>query len=114
MAISQHFIDSKIKNLNAIKKELEKVNLNEITKNNIIKKNIIKSFIDNINSNSGITFPLIDWDELQKSNDFLNDKNMNDLIIKYVRNESKENYIKDLNNLINPYCKIIDLSGEDP
>ena len=113
LVISQLFIDSKIKNLNSIEKELEKVNLNEITKNNIIKKNIIKSFIDNINSNSGITFPLIDWDELQKSNDFLNDKNMNDLIIKYVRNESKENYIKDLNNLINPYCKIIDLSGED-
>ena len=114
LVISQLFIDSKIKNLNSIEKELEKVNLNEITKNNIIKKNIIKLFFDNINSNSDNTFPLIDWGELQKSNDFSSNKNMNDLIIKYVRNESKENYIKDLNNLINPYCKIIDLSGEDP
>jgi hypothetical protein len=114
LAISQLFIDSKIKNLNSIEKELEKVNLNEITKNNIIKKNIIKLFFDNINSNSDNTFPLIDWGELQKSNDFSSNKNMNDLIIKYVRSESKENYIKDLNNMIKPYCKIIDLSEKDP
>ena len=113
LAISQLFIDSKIKYLKAIEKDIEKVNLYEITKNNIAKKNIIKFFIDNIN-NTDNTFPLIDWDELKKNNDFSNDKKINDLIINYVNSKSKEDYIMDLKNLIEPHCKIIDLSGKDP
>ena len=113
LVITQIFIESKIKYLKEIEKVLEKVNLNEITKNNVTKKNIIKYFIDNIN-NTDNTFPIIDWDEIRKNNDFSNDKKINDLIINYVNSKSKEDYLMDLKNLIEPHCKIIDLSGKDP
>ena len=110
LVITQIFIESKIKYLKEIEKVLEKVNLNEITKNNVTKKNIIKYFIDNIN-NTDNTFPIIDWDEIRKNNDFSNDKKIKDLIINYVNSKSKDDYIMDLKNLIEPHCKIIDLSG---
>ena len=114
LVLSYFFIISNIKTLNRIKNDFEKIGLNEIEKNNIIKKNLIQKYMENINDFDESMLISNIWNKLKKNDNFVEDEEMNKLIINYVKKNNEKDYKNDLFNLLKPYCKNIDLNGKDP
>ena len=112
LILSYFFISPKIKELNKIKNEFEKINLDEINKNNILKKNIINEFTKNINDFSiDSSLPNI-WDKLKDCKKFTDDEEMDKLMIEYVENKSQEDFRNDLINLIKPFYEEFIIAGK--
>ena len=113
LLLSFLFCDSEIKNLEKKRQSLEKINVVELCKSNIIKKKVVKIFCDEIESLTQIDLTNKIWNDIKKGGKFVEDKEMNILIKNYTEKNTKEDYKKDLINLISTFCKNIDLSGKD-
>ena len=90
------------------------MNVVELCKSNIIKKKLVKIFCDEIEKLTQIDLTNKIWNDIKKGGKFVEDKEMNILIKNYTEKNTKEDYKKDLINLISPFYKNIDLSGKDP
>ena len=99
LLISFCYYDSKIKYFEKMKQRLEKTSL---IKSNIIKKNLIKIFIEKINNISQVDLINKIWNDSKKGGEFVEDKEMNQLIKRYMKEKNVEDYKKDLTNLITP------------
>ena len=114
LLLSFLFCDSKIKNVEKMRQNLEKMNVVELCKSNIFKKKLVRKFNDEIDNLTQIDLTNKIWNDIKKGGKFVEDKEMNILIKNYTEKNTKEDYKKDLINLISPFYKNIDLSGEDP
>ena len=114
LLLSFLFCDSKIKNMEKMRQNLEKMNVVELCKSYIFKKKLVRKFNDEIDNLTQIDLTNKIWNDIKKGGKFVEDKEMNILIKNYTEKNTKEDYKKDLINLISPFYKNIDLSGKDP
>ena len=117
LVLSFFFIKPKINEIQRLKNDLEKININEIIKQNILKKKIIRKMKQNIRDFNMSSLISKVWNKLRDCDDseeFVGVKKMNTLIRNYIKNKTKEDFILDLIGLIKPYCKKIDLGSYDP
>ena len=108
------FVSSNINVLGKIKSSFERIDLEVLTKSNIIEKNLVKSFINNISDLDGNILNSNIWNELKYCYQFVEDEELNKSIIKYVKENSQEDFKNDLKELIKPYFKGINLEVKDP
>ena len=114
LLVSFLFCDSEIKEVEKMRQSLEKMNVVELCKSNIIKKKLVKIFCDEIEKSDQIDLTNKIWNDIKKGGKLVEDEEMNLLIKNYIEKNDKEDYKKDLINLISPFCKNIDFSGKDP
>ena len=108
LVFSFFYAVSNIKALNEIKDIFEKINLKEIKKINIIKENIIAKYMKNTDELDENALSDI-WNKVRSCNKFIDDKIMNEHIIKYVREKNKDDFKNDLFNLLKPFVRNINL-----
>lgn len=112
--ISYFLVISFIKALNGIKDEYENIVLNKLIENNIIKENLIYKFMKEVNIPEGDILNQDIWKHIQNCNTFIEDEDMNNNIINYVKEKTINDYKNDLRSLLQPHVKNIDLNGQDP
>ena len=105
LLLSFLFCDSKIKNVEKMRQNLEKMNMVELCKSNIFKKKLVRKFNDEIDNLTQIDLTNKIWNDIKKGGKFVEDKEMNILIKNYTEKNTKEDYKKDLINLISPFYK---------
>jgi DNA-directed RNA polymerase subunit H (RpoH/RPB5) len=113
LILSYFFISSKIKEMNKIKNDFEKINIDEIIKNNILKRNIINKIIQNLSDLSMDSLLPNIWEKIKDCKKFTDDEEMNKLMVEYVENKSIEDFRNDLVNLIKPFYEEFNLTGKD-
>ena len=86
----------------------------ELWKSNIFKKKLVRKFNDEIDNLTQIDLTNKIWNDIKKGGKLVEDEEMNLLIKNYIEKNDKEDYKKDLINLISTFCKNIDLSEKDP
>ena len=114
LLVSFLFCESEIKDVKKMRQSLEKINVVELCKSNIIKKKLVKIFCDEIEKSDQIDLTNKIWNDIKKGGKLVEDEEMNLLIKNYIEKNDKEDYKKDLINLISPFCKNVDLSGKEP
>ena len=105
LLLSFLFCDSKIENMEKMRQNLEKMNVVELCKSNIFKKKLVRKFNDEIDNLTQIDLTNKIWNDIKKGGTFVEDKEMNILIKNYTEKNTKEDYKKDLINLISPFYK---------
>ena len=113
LILSYFFISPKIKEINKIKKDFEKINIDEIIKNNILKRNIINKIIQDLSDLSMDSLLPNIWEKIKDCKKFTDDEEMNKLMVEYVENKSIEDFRNDLVNLIKPFYEEFNLTGKD-
>lgn len=113
LILSYFFISPKIKEMNKIKNDFEKINIDEIIKNNILKRNIINKIIQNLSDLSMDSLLPNIWEKIKDCKKFTDDEEMNKLMVEYVENKSIEDFRNDLVNLIKPFYEEFNLTGKD-
>ena len=115
LVLNFFFIKPKINEILRLKNDFEKININEIIKQNILKKKIIKNLFKNIRDFRMSSLISKVWNKLRNCDDneeFVEDKKMDILIKKYLKNKTEEDFKLDLIDLIEPFCKILDLDSD--
>ena len=105
LLLSFLFCDSEIKDVEKMRQSLEKMNVVELCKSNIFKKKLVRKFNDEIDNLTQIDLTNKIWNDIKKGGKFVEDKEMNILIKNYTEKNTKEDYKKDLINLISPFYK---------
>ena len=108
-------LEESICHLIKVRDIIKNLNIEDLIKKNRIKNKLINEMNNNLSISNEKNLYSEAWKKIQKTVKFIeNNEELNELIKKYVQNNEKSEFKKDLKNLLGPVIKKINLDEKDP